>query len=221
MTSSQLFDTRDNVSRHENAASNAKISHKTGHTKSSVRSDDVAILRPRDSITAPDKFLPSNLAETKRRDFPGLERAEKRKRDDGDEHAISLLNSFMSPATEKIQQPLKVNSKELVQHIHNNVAFLFFAKSGGAPRVRLLSTCDSVQKVFAQALAGDVFADTSGSGTRVLALASGWVQRQTRSLVEDDDEDFEDFVTALKMLDCWVKEEGSLQGSLTVEVRAR
>ena len=103
----------------------------------------------------------------------------------------------------------------------NNVVLLFYPEADGPPRVRLLGNCDNVQKLFAQALAGDVFGDGGGSGTRVLALTFGGGQQKSRSLVEDDDQDYDDLVAALKGLDCWFIEEGVLQGSLTVEVRAK
>lgn len=127
----------------------------------------------------------------------------------------------MSPAAEKIPKPLNVSSLELVDHIKNNVVLLFFTQSAGAPRVRLLGSCDSMQKLFAQALVGDVFADSGSSGTKVLALTFGGGQNKSRSLVEDDDQDFDDLLTALKALDCWIMEDRVLQGSLTVEVRAK
>ncbi len=196
--------------------------HTNGADKAQNRDiDNQTTLRPRSSITAPSKYVPAKLAETRRAHYPHKQPA-KRKRDEyDDDDRESLLNSFMSPAAEKIPQPLKASSRELVDHIKNNVVLLFFPQSGGAPRVRLLGSCDSVQKLFAQALAGDVFADGGGSGTKVLALTFGGGQKKSRSLVEDDDQDFDDLVTALKLLDGWVIEDSLLRGSLTVEVRAK
>ena len=183
--------------------------------------DESGNLRPRGSITAPSKYVPSRVAETKRANFAHWQTGKRKRFEDDEEDGESLLNRFISPATEKTPQPFKASSRELVEHIHNNVVLLFFPSSGGAPRVRLLGTCDNVQKLFAQALAGDVFADKGGSGTKVLALTFGGGQNKSRSLVEDDDQDFEDLVSALKVLDCWLLEDGALQGSLTVEVRAK
>lgn len=226
--------TREDIRRWQSG-----LGHKRGHPNGSVKSgithhtpahwaskqdaklDDQTTLRPRSSIAAPLKYVPSKVSEHRRPDYPHKP-AVKRKRDDyDDEDRESLLNSFMSPAAEKIPQPLKVSSQELVDHVKNNVVLLFFPQSGGVPRVRLLGSCDSVQRLFAQALAGDVLTDGGGSGTKVLALTFGGGQNKSRSLVEDDDQDFDDLITALKALDCWVMEDGFLQGSLTVEVRAR
>ena len=127
----------------------------------------------------------------------------------------------MSPAAEKIPATLSVKPSELRGHVNNNIVLLFYPKDDGPPRVRLLGRCDNVQKLFAQALGGDVFGDGGGLVTKVLALTFGGGQQKSRSLVEDDDQDYDDLVTALKGLDCWFMEDGALQGSLTVEVRAK
>ena len=190
-------------------------------SKQDANLNNQTALRPRSSIAAPSQYVPSTVSEYRRPHYPHRPTV-KRKRDDYDEaDRESLLNSFMSPAAEKIPQPLSVSSPELEDHLKNSVVLLFFPQSGGAPRVRLLGRCDSVQKFFAQALAGDVFLDGGGPGTKVLALTFGGGQTKSRSLVEDDDQDFDDLITALKALDCWAMEDGFLQGSLTVEVRAK
>lgn len=186
-----------------------------------TRRDSTKGLRPRDSMSAPTRFSPNSMAET-RQAHRSLPTCRKRKREDEeDEDAESLLNSFMSPAAEKIVKAVPADSAELLEHMHNNVVLLFFPKSDGPPRIRLLGTCNSVHKVFAQALAGDVFSNDGGSGTKVLALTLGGAQRKSRSLVEEDEEDYEDLMTTLKALDCWVVEDGAIRGSLTVEVRAK
>ena len=199
---------------------------KTTSTKSSV-SQTTALarsqgekLRPRNSTSAPEKFQPSNAAGS-RCSSSYRQMTGKRKRDDDIDDAESLLSNFFSPAAERTPVALKAKPSELAEHVSNNVVLLFHPRHNGPPRVRLLRSCDSVQKMFAQALAGDVFGGESGSGTKVLRLTFGGGQQKSRSLVEDDDQDYEDLVTALKGPDCWSMDDGALQGSLTVEVRAR
>jgi hypothetical protein len=179
-------------------------------------------LRPRESIAAPRKFSPSYKPGAKLSGTAFETNTNKRKRDDrDDEDADSLLSRFISPAAEKPHSTLTIPPAKLSEHVVNNVVLLFYPHTAGSPRVRLLRQCDSVQKLFAQALAGDVFADGVGTGTRVLALTFGGGQQKVRSLVEDDDQDYEDLVTSLKALDCWFLEDGICQGILTVEVRAK
>jgi hypothetical protein len=193
-----------------------------GHiTRTETGNEPAKSLRPRDSIVAPSKFLPANLAETRRANYPPSIHRKRKRDEDEDDDGETLLHSFMSPAAEKIPQAPRVSTAELLEHIKNNVVLLFFPKVDGPPRVRLLGSCDSVQKLFAQALAGDVFGNSGGSGTKVLGMTFGGGQNKSRSLVEDDDQDFEDLIAALSRLDCWVVEDGLLQGSITVEIREK
>jgi hypothetical protein len=48
-----------------------------------------------------------------------------------------------------------------MEHIQNNAVFLFYAKKSPQPRARLFSACDTLQKLFAQAIAGDIFEEDS------------------------------------------------------------
>lgn len=200
----------------------ADDSNGNGHiTRTETGNEPAKSLRPRDSIVAPSKFLPANLAETRRANYPPSIYRKRKRDEDEDDDGESLLHSFMSPAAENIPQAPRVSTAELLEHIKNNVVLLFFPKADGPPRVRLLGSCDSVQKLFAQALAGDVFGNSGGSGTKVLGMTFGGGQKKSRSLVEDDDQDFEDLIAALSRLDCWVVEDGLLQGSITVEIREK
>lgn len=90
-----------------------------------------------------------------------------------------------------------------------------------------------MQKLFAQALAGDLFDDSGGApsknggGGRVLSIRFGGIEKETDTfktllLVEEDEEDFEALVRAIKGRDWCVngKSGDMVEGSGTVEVRA-
>ena len=112
----------------------------------------------------------------------------------------------------------RANPKELDGHIRNNAVFLFYPEHSCQPRVRLFGACNSTQKLFAQAPAGEVFEESS-KATKVLSIRIGGLEK-ARAVVEDDEQDFEDLETAIKAALCWVRVEGTIQGSCTVEVRA-
>ena len=224
MPASQKPSSISQPARSSNASSYSSHFKGNGHVdKPGVSRKPPKILRPRASISAPQRFQPSRTPETRRGDFLHWpQTVGKRKRaGDEEEDADSLLSSFLSPAAEKIPASLKAKPSELAEHVNNNVVLIFYPQDEGAPRVRLLGGCDNVQKLFSQALAGDVFGDGAGLGTKVLALTFEGGQQKSRSFVEDDDQDYDDLVTALKRLDCWFVEDGALQGSLTVEVKAK
>ena len=118
------------------------------------------------------------------------------------------------------------------KHMPNSTAFIFYAPNIPTPRVRLLSACDTVDKLFAQAVAGDCFGDEDeGSGARVLSLRfgdcglpdkEGKEGRKGMVVVEEDDEDFEALIRAIEARDWWrVGKPGIVEGSGTVEVRSK
>ena len=121
------------------------------------------------------------------------------------------------------------------KHIQNNAVLLFYSQSSKTPRVRLFAACNTVQKLFAQALAADLFDDSGaggskggGSGGKVLTIRFGGVRKATETsknvlVVEDDEEDFEALVGAIEARDWWVtgRSGGLVEGSGTVEVMAK
>ena len=110
------------------------------------------------------------------------------------------------------------SSPSLHEHVRNNAVLLFFSTSSETPRVRLLCTCDSVQKLFAQALAGDLF-EESRKGPKILSVKLA-DPRKACKVVEDDEDDFEDLLSAIAGLSCWSVTGHATGGSCTVEVRA-
>jgi hypothetical protein len=111
------------------------------------------------------------------------------------------------------------------EHMENNVVCLFYSPQSQAPRVRLFSACNTVQKLFGQATAGDLFDEEgkSNSGTQVLLVKLGNMlggELTKMAVLKDDEEDFEAFVKALiKETTWWTISEGAVQGSGTVEIR--
>ena len=130
--------------------------------------------------------------------------------------------SRQAPQLASHRPDTQVPPEGLDQHIQNNAVFLFYPAQHPAqqqPRVRLFTACNSSQKLFAQALAGDLFAGPSS--TKVLSVRIGG-QTESRAVVQDDELDFQDLVTAIKGARCWAGDkEGLVVGSCTVEVRAK
>ena len=117
--------------------------------------------------------------------------------------------------------PFKKNHdlQKLDGHILNNAVMLFYTMETQTPRVRLLSACNSTEKFFAQALAGEVFERSAGR-VNILSVRLPGLQRLLH-VVENDEEDFKRLIEAIKHLQCWSEQAGEINGSCTVEVRAR
>jgi hypothetical protein len=138
------------------------------------------------------------------------------------DHERSHLRARTQIASTRVSGPIP-DSLEL--HMRNSTVLLFFPDNNGSnpdsPRPRMLSICDSVGKIFGQALAGSVFAGSNGRGALVLSLRID-NQDQVLPMVEDDEQDFEAFLNALMQAQCWSRDvSGKTTGSCTVEVRAK
>jgi hypothetical protein len=118
------------------------------------------------------------------------------------------------------------NYNEIDAHIRENTVVLFYADSSYSPhpppRPRMISACNTSNKLFAQASAGSVFRSSHAAGkTRVLSLRFN-NQAELIPVVEEDEEDFESFIMTLRQASCWSRDDiGKMTGSCTVEVRAR
>jgi hypothetical protein len=163
----------------------------------------------------------------------------KRKRPDDDPD--SILTTSQSPSKQlrtRDRNPPSITRpppSAITKHIQNNTVFLFYSPSYKNPRVRLFSACNTVQKLFAQALAGDLFDDSGGTapkgsptGGRVLSFRFGGIRKEMETsknilVVEEDKEDFEALVRAIETRDWWTsgKSEDLVEGSGPVEVRAK
>jgi hypothetical protein len=152
----------------------------------------------------------------------------KRKREHEGMNADLFLRSFPStkqpkraPSSDK--QANKVEAQALPDfssYVKDNTVLLFYPKHGGPPRVRLFGSCDSIHKLFAQALAGDVFSEPPPA-TKVLSLRFGGGMSMTQPLVEDDSQDFEDLAKSINAASCWTTDGEKIQGSCTLEVRSK
>lgn len=163
----------------------------------------------------------------------------KRKRPNDDPN--SILTTSQSPSKQlqtRDQNPPSTTRpppSAITKHIQNNTVFLFYSPSSKNPRVRLFSACDTVQKLFAQALASGLFDDSGGTtpkgsptGSRVLSFRFGGIRKEMETsknilVVEEDEEDFEALVRAIEARDWWTsgKSEDLVEGSGAVEVRAK
>ena len=76
-----------------------------------------------------------------------------------------------------------------------------------------------MQKLFAEAPAGDVFDDETTAGKVLSIRVAG--QQKAKVVVEDDEQDFDEIVDPLKGVACWVSTNGLIEGSCTVEVKVK
>ena len=117
-------------------------------------------------------------------------------------------------------------STDISEHAQNNVVCLFYSNRSPAPRVRLLSACDSVEKLFAQATAGDLFEDGAKRPSKAKVLVARFGNTtgtaQTKmAIVENDEEDFEALIKAIvEETGWWTVSKGAVGSSGTVEIRA-
>ena len=136
----------------------------------------------------------------------------------GDQSEIPKQGSFNVATT--------ADYNEIDAHIRENTVVLFYADSSYSPhpppRPRMISACNTSNKLFAQASAGSVFPSSHVAGkTKVLSLRFN-NQAELIPVVEEDEEDFEAFIMTLRQASCWSRDgTGKMTGSCTVEVRAK
>ena len=134
-----------------------------------------------------------------------------------------LLHSLGDTPATRASVP---HSTDIREHAQNNVVCLFYSNRSPAPRVRLLSACDSVEKLFAQATAGELFEDGAKqlSKAKVLVARFGNTTGTTQTkmaIVENDEEDFETLIKAIvEDTGWWTISKGAVRSSGTIEIRA-
>ena len=172
------------------------------------------------------KFTPDDVLEPDGEDYPfaddvGKESRRKRNLAQQQVHKAVIEQSTRSTRTTTTKAEATMRLEELQPHLLDNVVCLFFsATTGLSPRFRLFNACDTVQKLFAQAVAGDLFPDTNvKSGSRVLSIRPGGLTK-IMAVAEDDQEDFDDVLEFLPKTGWFTKAEGIIHGSGTIEVRA-
>ena len=111
---------------------------------------------------------------------------------------------------------------DLQLHLLNNQICLFYSStSGKAPRTWLFNSCDTVQKLCAEAVAGDVFPDTqANSGCRVLSIRLGGLPNKKMVVGEDENDDFTEMLYKLTTTRWFARTDGEIIDSGTVEIRA-
>jgi hypothetical protein len=116
----------------------------------------------------------------------------------------------------------KVPLATLRPHLLHNLVCLFYAQHVPTPRVRLFSACDTSQKLFAQAMAGELFesSEKAKRGNSVLRIRFGMAKALNTVLVEDDEDDFEALFETIAATGWFSEEGGGIAGSGTIEVRA-
>jgi hypothetical protein len=180
----------------------------------------------------------SQKTETHVKDIKSEPTSRKRKRPDDDlDSSMAIGRSPSKQLRPRDRRSSSITRPPLLsveKYIQNNAVFVFYSPGSKTPRVRLFSACDTVQKLFAQAVAGDVFDDSGGTplknsrGGKVLSIRFGGIRRESETfknilVVEEDEEDFEALVRAIEAKDWWVKGKSGhlVEGSGTVEVRAK
>jgi hypothetical protein len=107
--------------------------------------------------------------------------------------------------------------EDIDKYIKSNTQVMFFSAQGGSSRCRMLTACDSVHKLFAQAIAGSVF---TREKSRVLSVEIVDEEGEL-PVVEDDEDDFNDFIKQLRRASCWSVVGGKCRGDTIVYVREK
>lgn len=160
------------------------------------------------------------------------------------EDGTALLNQFLSSNTQPpstvtaarpastTKQPKSEPNKEhpiFQSHLQNNTILLFYPHSTDAAspptpvRIRPLSSCNSIEKLFAQATAGLVFGEPRATIEVLSTRLGGSFKAKPRLIVEGDEQDFQDLLSDLENAECWSvdDESGEITGSCTLEIRSQ
>jgi hypothetical protein len=120
----------------------------------------------------------------------------------------------------------KICPTQLKQHIRDNVMLLFYTPSGKQSRCESLGECDSVYKLFGQAIGAKAFGPADERlkpEGNVLSIRFGAGQSDVGGdlrIVEGQKKDFEALVDAIEQRDWWNERNGTWTGSGVLEVRA-
>ena len=141
-----------------------------------------------------------------------------------------VTGSASAPSSRRYKACKSIALSELRPHLNSHLVCLFYSYSPSisTPRARLFAACDTVEKLFAQAMAGSVFADRQDdrkgksegrASARVLSVSLNGKKRI--AVAEEDKEDFDSVVDAIAVTGWWgYGDEGDVVGSGTLEVRA-
>lgn len=122
--------------------------------------------------------------------------------------------------------PAPVRPSRLKQHIRENVMLLFYTPAGKMSRRKPFAECDSVGKLFGQAVAAKAFGPIDERlklDGNVLSVCFGAGQSdvgQDLRIVQDSRDDFDILVDAIECRGWWRERNGFLVGSGILEVRA-
>lgn len=120
----------------------------------------------------------------------------------------------------------KICPTQLKQHIRDNVMLLFYTPSGKQTRYESFGECDSVYKLFGQAIGAKAFGPRDERWKpegNVLSIRFGAGQSDIGDdlrVVEGQKKDFEALVDAIERRDWWKERNGTWIGSGILEVRA-
>lgn len=141
---------------------------------------------------------------------------------DAGRHCSTLAAPNLEPKEGVSRGVSAVPLRTLRPHLMHNLVCLFYAPDKPAPRIRLFNACDTPQKLFAQAMAGELFdpSEKSKSGSRVLRIRFGKSTPTPLVLVEGDENDFEALLEGVASSGCFTERKDAIEGSGSIEVRA-
>ena len=139
--------------------------------------------------------------------------------------AASAVRST-EPRLEVTSEHISNSARETVAsdvdaHIRNNTTLIFFSSRSDMPRTRTrtFASCDTIQKLFAQATAGHVFNRENSRVLDVQIEIDG--EDAELPIVEDDEQDYNDFVSQLQRSSGWTVVGGQIEGECVVFVREK
>jgi hypothetical protein len=121
--------------------------------------------------------------------------------------------------------PATISPTRLKKHIRENVMFLFYNLAGNMISANSFSECDSVYKLFGQAVQARAFglADERWKPNgNVLSICFGAGQSdsgQDMRVIQDSEKNFKALVNAIEQRDWWRERNGVVVGSGILEVR--
>ena len=141
---------------------------------------------------------------------------------DASRHRSAIAPAKLHPEIVAPTRASFVPIATLRPHLLHNLVCLLYAYDKPTPRIRLFDACDTPQKLFAQAMAGELFESSQKaiSGSRVLRVRVGKSTSTRILVVEDDEEDFDALLESVASSGWFSEQKDRIEGSGSIEVRA-
>ena len=121
-----------------------------------------------------------------------------------------------APTTDSHMEDSEPDEFDLEMYIQDHVFLEFHTPDHNKVRRKFFSFCDSVQKLFAQAAAGNLFGQIATARTLVADIPCH--DGMSPTIFDRDEDDFTGFVNAIKAASWWKVENGKMLGECIIKI---